>query len=73
MDHIAAVVGKDPLQVREINLADAGALRPGFTPVVRNVFKEDILPRLRVTADFDQRKVEASAYNKVHYESINLI
>ncbi|XP_063842770.1 uncharacterized protein LOC135090214 isoform X1 [Scylla paramamosain] len=66
MDHIAAVLGKDPLQVREINLADAGALRPGFTPVVRNVFKEDILPRLRVTADFDKRRAEVAVYNKAN-------
>lgn len=66
MEHIAATLGKDPLQVREINLADAGALRPGFTPVLRNVFKEDILPRLRVTADYDNRRAEAAAYNEAN-------
>lgn len=70
MDHIAAFLDKDPLEVRELNLADAGALRPGFTPVVKNVFKEDILPLLKVTADFENRKLGVTAFNEVCYFSL---
>lgn len=65
MDHIAAQLGKDPLEVRELNLADAGAQRPGFPPVDKNVFKDDILPLLKTSADLENRKLEVAAFNNV--------
>lgn len=65
MDHIAAYLGKDPLEVRELNLAEAGAERPGFKPVAKNVFKDDILPLLKTSADLENRKLEVAAFNAV--------
>lgn len=65
MEHIAAYLGKDPLEVRELNLAEAGAERPSFPPVEKNVFKDDILPLLKTSADFENRKLEVAAFNAV--------
>lgn len=63
MEHIAAYLGKDPLEVRELNLAETGAERPSFPPVEKNVFKDDILPLLKTSADFENRKLEVAAFN----------
>lgn len=67
MDHIAHYLGRDPLQVREVNLAPAGAERPSADPIVKNVFQEDILPLLKESAEYELRLAEVDAFNQVGY------
>lgn len=65
MDHIAHYLGRDPLEVREVNLAPAGAERPSADPIVKNVFQEDILPLLKESSEYELRLEEVNAYNQV--------
>lgn len=64
MDHIAHYLGRDPLEVREVNLAPAGAERPSADPIVKNVFQEDILPLLKESSEYELRLEEVNAYNQ---------
>ncbi|XP_063615205.1 uncharacterized protein LOC134788260 [Penaeus indicus] len=66
MDHIAHYLGRDPLEVREVNLAPAGAERPSADPIVRNVFQEDILPLLKESAEYELRLAEVEAFNQAN-------
>lgn len=65
MDHIAHYLGKDPLELRETNLAPAGAERPAADPIEKNVFQDDILPLLKESSEYEMRLAEVEAFNQV--------
>lgn len=61
LEHVAYFLNKDPLEVREVNLApDAPEDKGG-----PNVFRSSILPLLKEKAMVDQRKLEIQQFNKV--------
>ncbi|XP_042871768.1 indole-3-acetaldehyde oxidase-like [Penaeus japonicus] len=66
MDHIAHYLGKDPLELREINLAPAGAERPAADPIEKNVFQDDILPLLKESSEYEMRLAEVEAFNQAN-------
>ncbi|KAF2343587.1 Aldehyde oxidase/xanthine dehydrogenase molybdopterin binding, partial [Trinorchestia longiramus] len=57
LDHVAVFLNKDPLQVRENNLAPGGDTGP-------NVVKDSILPLLKEKASIDIRKMEVQQFNQ---------
>lgn len=65
MDRVAYYLGKDPVDIREVNLALPGTVRPGLDPITKNVFKDDILPLLKDASEIKKRKIEVKAFNKV--------
>ncbi|XP_018020416.2 xanthine dehydrogenase, partial [Hyalella azteca] len=63
MDHVAAELGKDPLEVREINILNiADEKQPADGGP--NVFKTSILPVLKEKAMLEQRKLEVEQFNR---------
>lgn len=65
LDHIALELGKDPLEVRMVNLygEDTGHTTPYGMKVEDNVAAE-ILETVAATADYQKRREEIRAYNE---------
>lgn len=62
LEHVAYFLNKDPLEVREANLAPDAPEEKGGP----NVFRSSILPLLKEKAMIDQRKLEIVEFNKVN-------
>ncbi|KAK7021794.1 hypothetical protein SK128_010783, partial [Halocaridina rubra] len=63
MEHVAHVLKKDPLEVREVNMAPPSVPRLRSAPLEKNVFADKILPLLKEKSSYKQRKQEIGAFN----------
>ncbi|XP_064098256.1 uncharacterized protein LOC135209209 [Macrobrachium nipponense] len=66
MDHVAHALDKDPLEVREANMAPPNVFRFLAPPLDKNVVAEDILPLLKEKANYDERKSSVEEFNKTN-------
>ena len=57
MDHLATALGMDPLEFRVKNLIET-------SPEIVNPLPE-IIPQLRASSEYDQRKKEIEQFNQV--------
>ncbi|WP_136646254.1 xanthine dehydrogenase molybdopterin binding subunit [Tabrizicola sp. YIM 78059] len=68
MDHVAHVLGRDPLDVRKLNFyAPQGARPVQTTPyhmAVEDFIAHDLVAELERTSDFAARKAEIAAWNR---------
>lgn len=65
MDEIAEYLGKDPMDVRRLNMLREGGLS-SFGQVMRDVTLEKCVDALEKAANLGQRQGEADAFNKTH-------
>lgn len=66
LEHVANFLGKDPLQVRQINF-----FKPGDSTVYNHVFNNDfdieaIVNELKISSDFESRKQQVAEFNRVN-------
>ncbi|XP_068235894.1 uncharacterized protein [Palaemon carinicauda] len=66
MDHIAHALGKDPLEVREVNMAPPNVPRFLAPPLEKNVVVDDILPLLKEKANYEERKTNVEEFNQAN-------
>ncbi|KHK93293.1 xanthine dehydrogenase molybdopterin binding subunit [Novosphingobium malaysiense] len=66
IDHIAARLGKDPLEVRLANLYGPGRDVTQYGMTVADNIAPQMIARLRETARYDERAVEVEAFNAVN-------
>ncbi|XP_076038721.1 uncharacterized protein LOC143023927 isoform X2 [Oratosquilla oratoria] len=67
MDHVAYHLGKDPLQVRELNVAPAGVPRfPSDFVQHEDVLRSHILPLAKAQTDYAERRARVKAFNETH-------
>jgi len=59
MEHLATALGMDPLEFRVRNMI-------GTSPDIPNPLPE-IIPQLRVSSEYDQRKIDVETFNQVGY------
>jgi xanthine dehydrogenase large subunit len=64
LEDIAVVVGKDPAEVRRLNLYREGGLRTPYGQEVENNLLPDIEKRLRLSADYEVRLRKVREHNE---------
>ncbi|KAK4312005.1 hypothetical protein Pmani_016533 [Petrolisthes manimaculis] len=64
MEHMASYLGRDPQDVRMVNMVPPGVPRLLIPPHTRNVVADDIIPLLMQKAMYTQRKEEVRLFNR---------
>ena len=64
MDHIAATLNLDPLQVRKVNLYGKGRDTTPYYMKIEDNIGPELIDKLATTAEYSARRAEIAAFNK---------
>ncbi|CAH1786918.1 unnamed protein product [Owenia fusiformis] len=66
MDHVATALGKDPAEVRKVNLYQDGQLTPTSTVKLQGCHIRDVVSQIEASSQIVQRKKDIETFNQAN-------